>query len=347
MPTLADSIVSSSSRHLAIRVRPDLKARRQRYQGRVYWVVKDPVGLQYFRFEEEEFAILQMLTGDVSLEDIAEQFEAEFPPQTIRVEELQNFLGMLYRSGLVISDARGQGDQLKQRHDERRRKELISSFSNILAFRFRGIDPEHILNAMYPWVRWFFSVPALICCLILCTAAATLVAVQFSEFQSRLPSFQTFFSAQNWLLIAGVLGVTKVLHEFGAWDVLQTLRRRVPRNGRDVLGADSLPILQRIRLLDAAEPLAPGRHWRRRDVRRGGARLNLYVYLVVQRRGVPQLPVPEHYVCQFGEHDPVQCEPTAAIRWLLHLERCARSTESTCKSEFDPQPQTPQVVFGT
>lgn len=215
MPTLSDSIVSSSSRIHAVRVRPDLKARRQRYQGRVYWVVKDPVGLQYYRFEEEEFAILQMLDGNVSLEEIAEQFEAEFPPQTIRVEELQNFLGMLYRSGLVISDTRGQGVQLKKRYDERRKKELLGSLSNVLAIRFKGFDPELILNAMYPWVRWFFSTPALICCLLLSLSAATLVAVQFDVFQSRLPSFQTFFSAQNWLLIAGVLGVTKVIHEFG------------------------------------------------------------------------------------------------------------------------------------
>ncbi len=63
MATLADSLVSSSSRKLPIRMRPDLRARQHRYQGRVYWVVKDPVGLQYFRFEEEEFAILQMLDG--------------------------------------------------------------------------------------------------------------------------------------------------------------------------------------------------------------------------------------------------------------------------------------------
>ncbi len=215
MPTLADSIVSSSSRKLAIRVRPDLKARRQRYQGRVYWVVKDPVGLQYYRFEEEEFAILQMLDGQSSLEDIAEQFEAEFPPQTIRVEELQNFVGMLHRSGLVLSDASGQGVQLHQRRGERRRKEILGAMSNILFLRFRGFDPERILNALYPWVRWFFSVPAIICCILLTSAALTLVIVQFDVFQSRLPSFQSFFAAQNWLLIAGVLGVTKVIHEFG------------------------------------------------------------------------------------------------------------------------------------
>ena len=215
MATLADSIVSSSSRKLAIRVRPDLKARRQRYQGRVYWVVKDPVGLQYYRFEEEEFAILQMLDGQSSLEEIAEQFEAEFPPQTIRVEELQNFIGMLHRSGLVLSDAPGQGVQLKKRRDERKRKETIGAFSNVLAFRFRGFDPERILNAMYPWVSWFFTPWATILSLVLALSALTLVIVQFDVFQSKLPSFQSFFAAQNWLLIAGVLGVTKVIHEFG------------------------------------------------------------------------------------------------------------------------------------
>ena len=215
MATLADSIVSSSSRKLGIRVRPDLKARRQRYQGRVYWVVKDPVGLQYFRFEEEEFAILQMLDGESSLEELAERFERDFPPQTIRVEELQNFIGMLHRSGLVLSDAVGQGVQLKKRRDDRRRQELIQAFSNVLSFRMRGIDPERILNFLYPWVRWFFSVPATICAAILAVSALTLVIVQFDVFQAKLPSFHSFFAAQNWLLIAGVLGVTKVIHEFG------------------------------------------------------------------------------------------------------------------------------------
>ncbi len=215
MATLSNSIVSSSSRKLAIRARPDLKARKQRYQGRVYWVVKDPVGLQYFRFEEEEYAVLRMLDGESSLEDIAERFEKEFPPQTIRVEELQNFIGMLHRSGLVLSDSAGQGVQLKKRRDQKKRQELLQSLSNIMSFRMRGIDPERILNAMYPWVRWFFTVPATICALILVLSALTLVIVQFDVFQAKLPSFNSFFAAQNWMLMAGVLCVTKIIHEFG------------------------------------------------------------------------------------------------------------------------------------
>lgn len=215
MTTLADSLVSSSSRKLPIRVRPDLAARRHRYQGQAYWVVKDPVGLQYFRFEEEEFAILQMLDGESSLDDIAERFEAEFPPQTIRVEELQQFLGMLHRSGLVLTGASGQGVQLRKRRDERVQKERLASLTNILAFRFKGFDPEPILNFLYPYTRWFFSKPAFIVCLLLALSALTLVLVNFESFHSRLPGFRSFFQAQNWLWLGLTLAVTKVLHEFG------------------------------------------------------------------------------------------------------------------------------------
>ncbi len=196
-------------------MRPDLQARRHKYQGRVYWVVKDPVALQYFRFEEEEFAILQMLDGESSLDEVAERFEKEFPPQTIKPEELQQFIGMLHRSGLVLTDSSGQGIELKKRRDERKRKEWLSMLGNILSVRFKGIDPDWLLEAMYPYVRWFFSVPALIGCIVLASAALLLVLTQFDVFQAKLPDFHTFFSAQNWMLLALVLGGTKVLHEFG------------------------------------------------------------------------------------------------------------------------------------
>lgn len=216
--TLADSLVSSSSRPLPIRVRPDLRARKQRYQGRIYWVVKDPVGLQYFRFEEEEFAILQMLDGEASLDEIAEQFEAEFPPQTIRTEDLQQFIGQLHRSGLVITGAGGQGEQLKKIRDEKVGKQRLATLSNVLAIRFKGIDPERLLNFLHNYLWWFWTKPMLVVNCLIVAAAALLILVQFDVFQSKLPSFEAFFSDrtwESWLLLGAVLGCTKVLHEFG------------------------------------------------------------------------------------------------------------------------------------
>ena len=117
MATLADSLISSTSRPLTLRMRPDLSSKQQRYHGRSYWVVKEPVGLNYFRFHEEEYAILCMLDGQSSLDDIKERFETEFTPQKITFQDLQQFVGMLHRSGLVISEAMGQGKQLKKKQE--------------------------------------------------------------------------------------------------------------------------------------------------------------------------------------------------------------------------------------
>ena len=142
MATLADSLVSSSARKLPIRKRPDLSARRQRYLGQSYWVVKEPVGLNYFRFQDEEYAILKMIDGQTSLDEIKDRFEAEFPPQKITLEELQQFLGMLHRSGLVVADVPGQGHQLRKRRDERRRKEILGGGDQHPLHPLQGLRPR-------------------------------------------------------------------------------------------------------------------------------------------------------------------------------------------------------------
>jgi putative peptide zinc metalloprotease protein len=213
--TLKDSLLSTSARALSIRRRPDLVARRQHYLGRSYWIVKDPVGLNYFRFQEEEYALLNWLDGAISLDELKDRFEEEFPPQKITLEELQQFLGMLHRSGLVIAAVGGQGKQLLKRRRERRRKEFLGALSNILCIRFKGFDPERFLNWFYPFVSWFYTPIAATCCILLGLSALTLVMVQFHVFTSRLPAFHEFFNFQNALLLSVTLGVTKVLHEFG------------------------------------------------------------------------------------------------------------------------------------
>lgn len=215
MVSLADSLVASSSRPLGLRMRPDLTARRQRYQGQTYWVVKEPVGLKYFRFQEEEYAVLQMLTGDASLDDVKQQFEAEFPPHKITFQDLQQFVGTLHRSGLVVSDSAGQGVQLKKRGDERSRKELMGKLSNVLAIRFKGIDPERLLDFMYPWIRWLLSPVAAGMFIAIAIAALLLIMIQFDVFRSRLPAFDEFFGPKNWIYLGLTLAVTKVIHEFG------------------------------------------------------------------------------------------------------------------------------------
>jgi putative peptide zinc metalloprotease protein len=213
--TLTDSLVSSSARKLPVHVRTDLSSKRQKYLGRSYWVVKDPIGLKYYRFQDEEYYILSLLDGSKSLDEIKDLFEAEFPPQKITLEELQSFLGMLHKSGLIVASVTGQGYELKKRRDERKRQELVGSMTNVLCIRFKGFDPERILNWLYPKVRFLFHplfVSACICTMFL---ALSLVLINFDEFRTKLPAFRDFFTLRNAFLLGGCLAVTKVIHEFG------------------------------------------------------------------------------------------------------------------------------------
>lgn len=215
MATLADSLVSTTSRTLSLRMRPDLSARRHRYHGETYWVVKEPIGLNYFRFHEEEYAILLMLDGESSLDQIKERFEEEFTPQKITFQDLQQFIGMLHRSGLVISNSAGQGRQLKKRRVEKKRRELLGKLTNVFAVRWRGIDPEWILTHMYRYTRWIFHPVCVFFCIALACSALMLVLVQFEVFQSKLPTFHQFFGKHNWIYLGVTMAVVKVIHEFG------------------------------------------------------------------------------------------------------------------------------------
>ena len=215
MTTLAESLISSASRPLTVRKRPDLTSSRQRYQGTAYWVVKEPVGLQYYRFHEEEFFILNMLDGHVSLQQIKEGFEQRFAPQKITFGDLQQFIGMLHRSGLVISNAPGQGKALRERGRKKKQKETMGKLTNIFALRFRGYDPERLLNRLLPWAGWIFTVPALLFFLGLGAAAGLLLATQYETFYAKLPTFQQFFAADRWMYLAATMAVAKVLHELG------------------------------------------------------------------------------------------------------------------------------------
>ena len=209
------SLVSSSSRPLAVRMRVDLEFVRQTWQGRDYWIVKDPLTLRFFRFEEEEYFILRMLDGQNSADDITRAFAEKFSPQKLVNRELFQFIGSLYRGSLLVSDAPGQATALRKRSEKIRKQELRGKFTNILALRLRGFDPDRLLNLLTRYFGWLFSVPAALLACLLVLSAVGLIFTHFEQFQNKLPGFQDFFSGQNWFILGITLACTKVIHELG------------------------------------------------------------------------------------------------------------------------------------
>lgn len=205
----------NTDRSLPLQRRADLVADRILYGREPYWVVKDPLSVRFVRLREPEYAILQMLDGRRSRDEVTAEFEARFPPQRLPSDELEAFLSKLHRAGLVLSSRPGQGIALFEQGKQRRRRAFRSRLLNPLVIRFRGLDPTWLFAHLYPVARPFLSRTAFISSLGFIAAAVLWAAVQWSELSRRLPSADEFFTTSNLIVLSFVLLCLKVAHEFG------------------------------------------------------------------------------------------------------------------------------------
>lgn len=198
-----------------LRMRPDLIFREQRSGSQDMWVVKDPVSLRYFTLTPQEFAILQWLNGENSLNDICREFAAEFPPQRITPAHLQSFFASLYENGLIIAEAPDQGSILLENLQRQQRRERWQTWLNWLAIRLPIFDPDRLLAWLEPKVRWLFSRSYLMVCMLFALLAMGFAAYHAGEFRSQLPGLKELVSPRNLVWMAVAFAAAKVLHEFG------------------------------------------------------------------------------------------------------------------------------------
>ena len=88
-------------KQVRIRLRGDLNIEPQKYEGRTYFVVKDPVSLRYYRLKENEHYLLQFLDGKHTLEDAQKAYEKRYRPDRLRLEDLEGFAQQLLTAGLA------------------------------------------------------------------------------------------------------------------------------------------------------------------------------------------------------------------------------------------------------
>lgn len=212
-----DAPVSDLERRkqVKLRVRGDLSITAQKYEGKTYFVIKDPVSLRYYRFKEQEHYLLQLMDGTHTLDDAQKEFEKRFRPERLTLEDLEHFGQQLLTAGLVQNESPQAGKQLFDRKKEKRRKELLQTFTNVLYIRIPIFDPDKLLTRMLPYLRWMFTVWFLLFSVGVMLAALMLVLTKFDIFLEKLPSYQEFFSFKTIAYLWVALGITKVIHEFG------------------------------------------------------------------------------------------------------------------------------------
>lgn len=202
-------------KYVRLRRRSDLTIVPQRYEGRMYFVVKDPVNLRYYRFKEQEHYLLMLFDGSVTMDDAQKSFENRFRPERLKLEDLEQFGQQLLTMGLVQNESPQAGKLLYEHRSKRVRMEWMQTLTNILYIKIPVFDPEKLLGRMLPFLWWIFTRIFLFASIAFMLSAGFLVLTHFETFYSRLPSFESYFNFKNMIYLWIALGVVKVIHEFG------------------------------------------------------------------------------------------------------------------------------------
>jgi putative peptide zinc metalloprotease protein len=202
-------------KQVRLSVRPDLQISEQRYEGKVYHVVKDPVCLRYYRFNRQEYFVFRLFDGKHTMEEVRKRFEEEFKPHRLEFQDLESFARQLVTAGLVQHESGGAGKHLFDRRAKQRRLKRFASLTNILYLKLPLFDPDRLLSWMYPYLWWIFTWPFFIASVGLMLAAVFHVLVHFQTFYDKMPRYQEFFYFHTVLYMWISLGIVKVIHEFG------------------------------------------------------------------------------------------------------------------------------------
>src|SRR4051794_343107 len=140
-----------------LRVRPDLVITPQKYEGKTHYVVKDPVGLKYYRFNDQEYFVVKHFDGKHTLEETQKAFEREFRPHRLTLEDLEGFSQQLLTAGLVQHESATAGKTLFDKRHKQRRLKRLATWSNVLYIKVPAYDPDKLLTWMLKYLWWVFT----------------------------------------------------------------------------------------------------------------------------------------------------------------------------------------------
>lgn len=205
----------SSQRPVPLRGRTDLIVQRIEFQGVVHFVVKDPVGLSYHRLRCDQYLVLKLLDGQRNLEEICNELTLTFPAVDSTLLDAQQLIFDLHQKGLAYGTRAGQAAARILQRRKKQRQQIWNATTNILSLRLPGWDPDRVLTGILPCVRWLLHPAVVILLSAMVMASWLLLAVQFQQFQNRLPAFNQFFGWPNLIFLWMTLAGAKICHEFG------------------------------------------------------------------------------------------------------------------------------------
>ena len=192
-------------------LRDDLVTSRVEEKGMIFYIVKDPTTLKYYRLKENEYFILSLLDENHELRDIVTEYSTKYGP--INPVVVSNFLDMLDARGLIKKGEKSVFGALRERFAVREKVPLLH---RLLRLSFAPGDADKVVTKVYKYTKFaFLKIPFLIISAIM-LGGLVLFFLNLSAFTSEWKNIYTFHNSVilGVLLLYGLKAFIIITHEF-------------------------------------------------------------------------------------------------------------------------------------
>ena len=148
--------------------RPELKknlvVRRQVQMGEARFMVKNPDVMKYYIFPENEWRLIELFDGTRTRAEVADDYNALYPFDSIDVPLVLEYEEMLRRSELIEQSVAERSLALLAHAKEARKRAAEDKAEGFNPFflLFNVLDPEEFLKRTVKYVRWVWTPPVFI-----------------------------------------------------------------------------------------------------------------------------------------------------------------------------------------
>ena len=199
-------------RLLAPRLRADANIAPQRFRGKTYFVLQDPVTLQFYRIGETEREVLGQLDGRATLGEIHNSLKTTLGAAAPSFADLAHFVFLLRQANLTVPEEAEESRWSVQRATRKRRYRVKQRLSNFMYPTIPLLDPERFLERTVPYVRWIFT-RAFFAIWLLTVGAA--IFTFFYNFDALTEPANAILAPGNLLFLYLAYVLIKTCHEFG------------------------------------------------------------------------------------------------------------------------------------
>jgi putative peptide zinc metalloprotease protein len=200
-------------------LRTDLIVTQQQFEGRTYYVVKDPISLQYFRMTAEDYFLATLFDGKRMFGQIRDLYADRFPHVHLEytAEELNERVLRFANDLALLQMLSVQGMRLKARMDaaktaKKKKGGFYELANKVFFFRKSIFDPDKVFGRMAKPLWWMWTKTTL---WISITIIALAVVVFFQHVERLEHALANLFSFHNAILMIVTTFAIKSIHELG------------------------------------------------------------------------------------------------------------------------------------